>query len=494
MSSLELRSAARAGWKFDNTYARLPQVFYTKVLPTKVSAPAVVILNEPLAKSLGLDPEKLNGADAADIFSGNTLPEGGEALAQVYAGHQFGHFAILGDGRAHLLGEQIDPHGQRFDIQLKGSGTTPYSRRGDGRAALGPMLREYLISEAMHSLNIPTTRSLAVVTTGETVFRETPLEGAILTRVASSHLRVGSFQYFLAQNDLASLRILADYAIERHYPEFLGSKTKYIDFFEQVCFRQANLISRWMQLGFVHGVMNTDNMTISGESIDFGPCAFMNEFDPSIVFSSIDRHGRYAFGDQANIAKWNLARLGECILPLLAPMNQESAISAVDERLSKFDIYFEENWTRGMGAKLGLDSASKVDRDWISCLLFWMRDRKLDYTSTLRALSVDADIEKKWPDDEVFCAWFLEWQSRLALDNKSFAQAQLKMSAINPAIVPRNHRVEEALQNASQNKDFDKFYRLLAAVQKPFEETVANEIYCQPPPPGSAPYKTFCGT
>lgn len=473
-----------SGWNFDNTYARLPIVFYTKQTATKVREPRLVALNHALAESLGLDAERL-AEDGALIFSGNQEPTGGESLAQAYAGHQFGGFSMLGDGRAILLGEHVAPDGKRYDIQLKGSGVTDYSRRGDGRAALGPMLREYLISEAMHALHIPTTRSLAVVVTGEPVYRDTVLPGAILTRVAASHIRVGTFQYAAALDDIAALKALADYTIERHYPNLAGAENPYLALLHAVIARQAALVAQWMHVGFIHGVMNTDNMTISGETIDYGPCAFMDAYDPATVFSSIDAQGRYAYANQPPIAQWNLARFAEALLPSI-DTDALKAIKLAEGAIYAFPEIYEQAWMAGMRTKLGLPDERPEDTTLIGDLLACMRQHNMDYTNTLRRLATDGAMEHADAPDVQ--AWLARWQNRV-----NHTQAREAMLAANPAVIPRNHLVETALKAATEDGDIAPFEKLLAVIATPFK-TPGDTTYSTPAPPTDMPYRTFCGT
>ncbi len=478
------------GWKFENTYARLPPEFFVRQNPVPVRQAKLVKFNHALAKELGLNGDALAGGEGAEVFAGNALPAGAEPIAQAYAGHQFGHFNMLGDGRAVLLGEHVAPNGQRFDIQLKGSGQTPFSRRGDGRAALGPMLREYIMSEAMHALGIPTTRSLAVVTTGETTYREKPLPGAILTRVAASHIRVGTFEYAAATGRADHVRALADYTIHRHYPELALSAEPYLDLLRTVMDRQAHLIARWMQVGFIHGVMNTDNMTLSGETIDFGPCAFMNSFSPTTVFSSIDRQGRYAYGNQPRIAEWNLTRLAETLVPLLGP-DQERAVAKAKDALAGFAGAFGGYWHGGMRAKLGLTAEREGDAELVESLLVWMNNHKADYTNTFRALTADS-----LPDEEVyrgteFSLWHARWRERRLLEYAEESRRAMQNS--NPVVIPRNHRVEEALSAAVDEDDFSKLEKLLLVLRHPFAEIAANSEF-RAPPTDESEYQTFCGT
>jgi serine/tyrosine/threonine adenylyltransferase len=482
----------RVGWRFENSYAGLPEIFSAAATPAKVRDPRVVVLNHQLAGELGLNFQGLPEAHAAALFAGQELPAGCQPIAQAYAGHQFGGFTMLGDGRAILLGEQRTNRGELFDIQLKGPGPTRYSRRGDGRAALGPMLREYIISEAMHSLGIPTTRSLAVVTTGEPVFRETPQRGAILTRVAASHIRVGTFEFIAAREDEPNLRILADYTIARHYPEIADQPEKYLSFLLAVLDRQAMLIARWQLVGFIHGVMNTDNMAISGESIDYGPCAFLDVYHPGTVFSSIDREGRYAYGNQPNIAQWNLARFAETLLPLIDE-DQKKAIALATELLGEFAGRFKTYWSTGMRQKLGLQLHIESDIELIGSLLDWMQKTEADFTITFRDLS-----EPELPANELyrtaeFQAWHVQWQSRLVLENRTRDLVAASMRAVNPAIIPRNYRVEAALA-AAENGDLSVLHELLAALHSPYETSAKFAKYSEPPPASFRGYRTFCGT
>ncbi|WP_059172352.1 YdiU family protein [Bacillus sp. FJAT-27445] len=481
------------GWNFDNSYPHLPQTFYTMHNPTPVRAPKLAVLNRPFAETLGLDAEALAGEDGVSVLAGNRVPEGATPLAQAYAGHQFGHFTMLGDGRAVLLGEQITPKGKRLDVQLKGPGRTPYSRGGDGRASLGPMLREYIISEAMHGLGIPTTRSLAVVETGEPVYRETELPGAILTRVAASHIRVGTFQYAAGMGEVDDLRALADYAIERHYPEIKTDENKYLSLLEEVIKRQAKLISQWQLVGFIHGVMNTDNMTISGETIDYGPCAFMDTYDPATVFSSIDREGRYAYGNQPYIGAWNLARFAETLLPLLHD-DEEEALKIANEAISDFAKQFQKNWLNGMRAKLGLLDEDEADGNLISELLGTMEKYHADYTNTFRALTFDKLEDTALYEKEEFKNWYKRWQERLGRQKDSKEVSHELMRRSNPAVIPRNHRVEEAIDAAVKNGDYSVMEKLLKVLSEPYAHSADQEEYCTLPDPTGRPYRTFCGT
>lgn len=477
------------GWNLDNSYASLPKAFFTSLPTNPVKLPKLIVFNNKLASSLGLNPQAFSQEDGVAELAGNRIPEGAFPLAQAYAGHQFGHFNMLGDGRALLLGEQINPEGKRFDIQLKGSGRTPYSRRGDGRAALGPMLREYIISEAMVGLGIPTTRSLAVVTTGETIIRETELPGAILTRIASSHLRVGTFQYAAQWCTVEELRELADYAIERHYPEIQSLENPYLSFLQEVIKRQATLLAKWQLVGFIHGVMNTDNMTISGETIDYGPCAFMDTYDPATVFSSIDTQGRYAYGNQPYMAGWNLARFAESLLSLLDE-DQEKAIEMAQHEIAEFNRLYQNQWLKGMRAKLGLLDEKEEDLALIGDLLEMMHKHQADYTNTFRALTIDKLEKEKLFDTEEFSNWYKLWKQRLSTQEESASKERMRTS--NPAVIPRNHLVEEALEAAVSREDYSVMNQLLQALSNPFEQ---QEIkYCSLPSPSTIPYRTYCGT
>ncbi|OAS22744.1 protein adenylyltransferase SelO [Paenibacillus oryzisoli] len=487
------------GWNFDNSYARLPQFFFTQVNPTPGRAPKLIVLNEAVAEALGLNASALRGEEGVATLAGNHIAEGSIPLAQAYAAHQFGHFNMLGDGRAILLGEQITPRGERVDVQLKGSGRTPYSRRGDGRAALGPMLREYIISEAMVGLGIPTTRSLAVVTTGDVIYRETELPGAVLTRVAASHIRVGTFQYAAQYGTLEDLQALADYTIERHYPEAAtqaGSDRtdqRYLRFLQEVIKRQARLITKWQLVGFIHGVMNTDNMAISGETIDYGPCAFMDAYDPATVFSSIDTHGRYAYGNQPRIAVWNLARFAETLLPLLHG-DEEQAIKLAEGALSEFSTTYQNAWLKGMRAKLGIVGEEEGDLALIEGLLSLMEKHSADYTNTFVALTFDKLEESPLFVTPEFAPWQEQWQARLGRQQEERSASQELMCRSNPAIIPRNHRVEEALEAAVEHGDYSVMERLLAVLANPFAHALEQEAYASLPEPSACAYQTFCGT
>ncbi|WP_040208904.1 protein adenylyltransferase SelO [Neobacillus jeddahensis] len=489
----EKKKANEIGWNFDNSYTRLPDIFFRTVDPNPVQAPKLIILNDRLAASLGLNIKELESEEGVSVLAGNRKPEGGTPLAQAYAGHQFGHFTMLGDGRAMLLGELITPKGERFDLQLKGSGRTPYSRGGDGRAALGPMLREYIISEAMHGLGIPTTRSLAVVTTGETIMRETPLPGAILTRIAASHIRVGTFQYAVKWGSVEELRTLADHTIQRHYPEVEGDKNRYLSLLKEVIKRQAALIAKWQLVGFIHGVMNTDNMTISGETIDYGPCAFMDQYDPATVFSSIDREGRYAYGNQPYIGGWNLARFAETLLPLLHD-EQDQAVKLAQDAISDYMKLYHANWLEGMRAKLGIFDKETDDEVLIADLLTLMEKQRADYTNTFRALSfVKPEGTGIFAHPE-FANWHERWLSRLERQNKPKDAVQELMQSSNPAVIPRNHRVEEALEAAVEKGDYSVLERLLNVLSTPYANTPDQAEFCILPTPTTVPYRTYCGT
>lgn len=461
-------------------------MFHEQVEPSPVREPKMVVFNRPLAESLGLNPDL---QDNAALFAGNETAPGAQWLAQAYAGHQYGHFTMLGDGRALLFGEHITPSGERFDIQLKGPGPTPFSRRGDGRAALGPMLREHIISEAMHALGIPTTRSLAVVTTGEVVYREGTMRGAVLTRVAASHIRVGTFEYAAARGELEPLRALAEHTMQRHYPEVVDGERPCTAFLNAVIERQAALIARWQMVGFIHGVMNTDNMALSGETIDYGPCAFMDAYDPATVFSSIDRNGRYAYGRQPFIAQWNLARLAEALLPLLHE-DEKQAVEIANEAIASFEHRFKRHWLAGMRGKLGLFNEEADDTDLVQSLLDWMLRSKADFTSTFHDLSKATSAEHS--TEAAFRDWHQRWQARLARQPQTAGEVIELMRQQNPAFIPRNHKVEEALAAASEQNDLSVMERLLAVLTKPYDHSQDQPEYSQPS--GSEGYRTFCGT
>ena len=477
-------------WFFDNSYSKLPNIFKEHIKPTPVHNPELVIFNEELATNLNLDFSNVNTINLAKLFSGNLLPEGSDTIAQAYAGHQFGHFTMLGDGRAVLLGEHLVNNSNRFDIQFKGSGRTSFSRSGDGRAVLGPMLREYIISEAIHALKIPTTRSLAVVKTGEKVVRENLLPGAILTRVASSHIRVGTFQYIAAKQNIDDLNTLVDYTIQRHYPEIMSSKSKALDLLNAVMEKQCQLVVDWMRVGFIHGVMNTDNMAISGETIDYGPCAFMDFYNPKTVFSSIDKLGRYSFSNQPPITKWNLARLAECLIPLI-DKNEDTAIKIATETIDNFQNIYENKWLNMMRDKLGLFGKNKNDLKLINNLLHWMESNQADYTNTFcHLMNINPSNDLKYKDIN-FINWFKQWKNRVLINNGSIDKSINIMKKNNPTVIPRNHKVEEALE-AANNNDLSLIKKLLSILHKPYDNQ--NDIENYQSPSSNSEYQTFCGT
>ena len=480
------------GWRFDNTYSKLPEYFISNTSPIPVKSPELIILNDNLAKELGLNFSLIDKKDLSKLFSGNSLPEGSKAISQAYAGHQFGHFTMLGDGRAVLMGEHISKNNERFDIQFKGSGKTPFSRNGDGRAALGPMLREYIVSEAMHALNISTTRSLAVVKTGEEVMRENTLQGAILTRVASSHLRVGTFQFIAARKNENELKTLINYTINRHYPNIKHYKNQALELLKVMIEQQTNLVINWMRVGFIHGVMNTDNMAISGETIDYGPCAFMDTYDPQTVFSSIDQFGRYSYSNQPSITKWNLARFAECLIPLIDP-NKDKAIEIATETINNFDKNYEIKWINMMRDKLGLFGQDPKDLVLILDLLTWMHKNKADYTNTFCVLMNENVQKNKIYEDENFIIWKKRWEERLKLNNNNPEKFLKLMRSVNPLIIPRNHKVEEALE-AANNNDLNPLINLTKALERPYEKIQENTDYQSPAPISNKKYQTFCGT
>ena len=478
------------GWHFDNTYSKLSNTFKENIKPTPVHDPELIILNDKLSKDLNLDFSKIDKEELSKIFSGNSLPKGSTTIAQAYAGHQFGHFTMLGDGRAVLLGEHLTNKDNRFDVQFKGSGRTSFSRSGDGRAVLGPMLREYIISEAIHALNIPTTRSLAVVKTGEKVVRENLLPGAILTRVASSHIRVGTFQYIAAKQNVDDLNTLVDYTINRHYPEIKSSNNKALDLLNLVMERQCKLVVNWMRVGFIHGVMNTDNMSISGETIDYGPCAFMDFYNPKTVFSSIDKLGRYAFSNQPPITKWNLARLAECLIPLI-DKREDTAIKIATETIDNFQNIYENKWLNMMRDKLGLFGNDKNDLKLINDLLNWMESNQADYTNTFcHLMNINSSNDSKYKDIN-FINWFKQWESRVLINNGSIEKSINLMKKNNPTVIPRNHKVEEALE-AANNNDMGLTTKLLSILNKPYDNQNDIENYLSPS--SNTEYQTFCGT
>ncbi|MBR0684041.1 YdiU family protein [Roseomonas eburnea] len=482
--------------RFDNSYARLPERLFARLPPTPVPAPRLLRLNAPLAGALGLDPAWLASPAGVAMLAGNAMPEGAEPIAQAYAGHQFGHFVpSLGDGRAILIGEVVTPEGLRRDIQLKGSGPTPFSRRGDGRAALGPVLREYIVSEAMAALGIPTTRSLAAVATGDWVMRDDALPGAVLTRIAASHIRVGTFQYFAARRDTEALRILADHAIARHDPAAAEAANPALALLDGVVARQASLVARWMLVGFIHGVMNTDNCAVSGETIDYGPCAFLDEYHPEKVFSSIDRIGRYAYGNQPGIAHWNLARLAECLLPLIAE-DEDKALELARASLAGFAPRFGAAWREGLLGKLGLTEEEEDDEALVQDLFTLMAEGGADFTLTFRRLcdaaeGEDAALRSLFAEPAAVDPWLVRWRARLAREGAGRAAA---MRAVNPAYIPRNHLVEEAIAAAVQRDDLAPFEALLAVLERPFEDQPGRERHAEPPRPEERVLQTFCGT
>jgi len=485
---------------FQNSYAALPGNFFARVAPTPVATPRLIKLNRPLAEELGLDPAELETPEGAAILAGKTVPEGAEPIAMAYAGHQFGHFVPqLGDGRAILLGEVVDRNGVRRDIQLKGSGPTPFSRRGDGRAALGPVLREYIVSEAMAALGIPTTRSLAAVVTGEQVYRGTALPGAVLTRVATSHIRVGTFQYFAARQDTEAVRRLADHVISRHYPDLAGTERPYHALLDAVIARQARLIADWLLIGFIHGVMNTDNTSVSGETIDYGPCAFMDAYDPKQVFSSIDEFGRYAFANQPRIGLWNLTRFAECLLPLFSE-DKDDAIKQAEAALDGFAEQFTSAHQAGLRRKLGLSTIQDGDLPLAQALLDAMAAEKADFTLTFRRLSEAAgtgdvsEVRALFADPTSFDEWATRWRQRLAEEPQSPAERREAMRKVNPAFIPRNHRIEAVITAAVENDDYAPFEELHAVLAKPYDDQPEFAAYAEPPQPEERVLQTFCGT
>ena len=479
------------GWCFDNTYYKLSKTFKEDVKPVPVKKPELVLINKKLAENLNLNFSNLDNQKLSELFSGNTLPEGSNSLAQAYAGHQFGHFTMLGDGRAVLIGEHLSKDNKRYDIQYKGSGKTAFSRNGDGRAALGPMLREYIISEAMNGLGIPTTRSLAVVKTGEDIIRETYLPGAILTRVASSHIRVGTFQYIAARKQKDELEVLLDYVIDRHYPDIKNSKNKAIELLTIVIEKQINLVVNWMRVGFIHGVMNTDNMSISGETIDYGPCAFMDTYDPKTVFSSIDQMGRYAYCNQPVIAKWNLSRFAECLMPLI-DKDQKEAIQIATKIINIFEKKYEEKWLNMMRDKLGLFGVDEKDKFLILDLLTWMHQNKVDYTNTFCHLMNEKIKKDKNYKDKDFQEWKIRWKERLKTNNNTPEKYLRLMKTVNPLIIPRNHKVEEALEAAEKN-NLKPIIQLIEILKNPYSQH-ENILDYQISSNLNEKYQTFCGT
>ncbi len=487
----------KSGLVFDNTYARELEGMYVPWTGDKVPAPRIVQFNGALAADLGLDPEVLNAPEGAEMLCGSVVPKAATPLAQAYAGHQFGGFSPqLGDGRAILLGELIDKNGARCDLHLKGSGRTPFSRGGDGKAVLGPVLREYLMGEAMHALGVPTTRALAAVETGEEIYRDGLKPGAVLARVASSHIRIGTFQFFAARQDHDGLKRLADYTIARHDPDLIGTHAPYLGLLEAVIERQARLVAKWVSLGFVHGVMNTDNVTISGETIDYGPCAFIDTYDRLTVFSSIDQTGRYAFGNQSNVMRWNLARFAEALLPLIDPRDTENAIKRADTALGTFDELYAASWVEEMMLKIGLKDHDDIDM--VNKLMVAMEGQNVDYTCFFRALGEALDgsddiVTKLFTDPTLIVEWLAKWRAVIATKSVVKLNHRKDMEAANPIYIPRNHLVEDALQHA-ETGDFVQFEELLCVVRSPFQYRPDRARYAVGSPEGSAPYKTFCGT
>jgi uncharacterized protein YdiU (UPF0061 family) len=479
-------------FKLKSTYSKLPEIFFSKLHPTPVDTPEIVVFNEKLSNEIGLDLTGISEEQRTKILSGNFVPQVIEPFAQAYAGHQFGNFTILGDGRAIVLGEHITPSGQTLDLQLKGSGTTPYSRRGDGRAALGPMLREYIISEAMYALGIPTTRSLAVVKTGEIVYRQNELPGAILSRIASSHIRVGTFEFSALQDDKTVTEALLIYLIDRHFPAIKGRGNQALALLEAVIQQQAELITHWMRVGFIHGVMNTDNMALSGETIDYGPCAFMDVFAPDTVFSSIDHNRRYSYANQPYIAQWNLARLAESLLPFINN-DRDEAIEMAEDSLNTFEQIYKSKWLSMMGSKLGITNINKGDEDLFTTLLDLMHEHKSDFTNTFRDLSKSELPKEVLYASENFQIWYNRWQDRLKKEKQDLESSYTLMKSVNPAIIPRNHKVEEALI-AGEDGDLQPFHNLLHVLEHPYQEGKHLLPYQSPPRPEEKVHQTFCGT
>ena len=481
-------SLSDSGWNLQSSYTQISDKLFSELKPDAVTNPSTVIVNNELAEKLGLNLKGISEEDLSNLFSGNSLPHGSKPFAQAYAGHQFGQFTILGDGRAHIVGEQVTPDGEIFDIQYKGSGRTPYSRGGDGKAALGPMLREYLISEAMYYLGIPTTRSLAVVETGEKVYREVPLKGSILTRVASSHIRIGTFQFLAAHKDYEGMKSLLDFSIKRHFSNLKFSENLAIEFIKAVMQKQINLIVEWMRVGFIHGVMNTDNSTISGETIDYGPCAFMDHYDANTVFSSIDTQGRYSFANQPSIIQWNLVRLAECLLPLI-DKDEKRSIETAQNLINTFSSLFKDKWLQMMKNKLGIKDQSEDDEELINNLIKWMQQKKPDFTNTFcNLMNYDHADDEEFEDDE-FNNWKREWKKRV--ESKEYLDV---MISCNPTLIPRNYLVEEALSEAETDGKFDKFNELNAIISSPYQLKKVNIKYLETPSKTNIPYKTFCGT
>lgn len=481
------------GWNFDNTYTHLPEKFYSAVNPFPAENPEFVLLNHRLAKKLGLDFSGIEDSEIAAIFSGAHLPQGANPISQAYAGHQFGHFTMLGDGRAIVIGEQIAPNGKRFDIQFKGSGRTPYSRSGDGRATLYSMLREYLISEALHHLGIPTTGSLAVVKTGLPVFRETMHPGAVLTRVASSHIRIGTFEYAARFLSLDDLQELLNYTIDRHYPDLHDSENPALGLLQRVSETLLQLVIKWMRVGFIHGVLNTDNMCISGESIDFGPCAFMNHFNPSTAFSSVDVNKRYAFSNQPGIIQWNLAVFAGTLLPFI-DTDEQKAREAAEAIVQQFKPQFVEKWHVMMGKKLGFRNMGKDEAEIIERVIDWMEKTEADYTNTFLALAKPDEVPDTFRTDGGFMKLHGDWKSLIEQKHGGLDKALKLMHKSNPVIIPRNHLVEEALEMASNNDDYTSFHSLLTQLQSPYKKDWVKEQLQKVPAGFDQEYRTFCGT
>ena len=478
-------------WNFDNTYSRLPNSFKENIKPIKVKNPELIILNENLAKNIDINFSNIDRSELSALFAGNSLPEKSNSIAQAYAGHQFGHFTMLGDGRAVLIGEHLSKNKNRYDVQFKGSGKTIFSRNGDGRAALGPMLREYIMSEAMHSLGIPTTRSLAVVKTGENVVREKVLEGAILTRIASSHIRVGTFQYIAARQKKDELKLLLDYVVNRHFQSLKKIEGKALGLLNIVLEKQIDLVVNWMRTGFIHGVMNTDNMSISGETIDYGPCAFMDIYDPQTVFSSIDKMGRYAYCNQPIIAKWNLARFAESLVPLI-DNNQDKAIKKATEIINSFEKKYEKKWLNMMRNKLGLFGFDEKDKFLILDLLTWMHQKRVDYTNTFcHLMNVEIQKDKNYEDKD-FQNWKKRWEKRLKNNNHNTTDSIKLMRSVNPIVIPRNHKIEEAIKSAEKN-NFKLVTQIIEVLSKPYVKQ-KNILNYQIPSTSNEKYQTFCGT
>ena len=490
-----------SSFMFDNSYARLPERFFQRILPEPVGMPNLICLNYDLLGELGLSPKFFNGETGSAIFSGNVIPSGADPIALAYGGHQFGHFVDqLGDGRAVLLGEVLDLNGKRYDVQLKGSGKTSFSRSGDGRAALGPVIREYILSEAMHALGIPTNRSLALVATGEDVFRGNVVPGAILTRLASSHVRVGTFEFFAARGDIKAIKLLADYVINRLFPSIKGEANPYLVLLECVLNAQVSLIAKWMHVGFIHGVMNTDNMAISGETIDYGPCAFMDVYDPMTVYSSIDHSGRYAYSNQGKAGQWNLARLAECLVPLLGE-DKKKTLALVKEIIEKFSSKYSTSWREGMLRKLGIISARPGDPDIVQQLLDLMQKHEADYTLVFRQLCDAVDpksnvdgLTKTFFGDSLWVDWLGRWRKRLEQETRALEEVKQSMRRINPVFIPRNHLVEQAINYAVEKNDFSMMDTLQLVLATPYSDKSSYREYSDPPKPEERISQTFCGT